>query len=221
MNTITGYGAYQPNYYQGAVQSRKEKSSVDESKTAGKTEKDPVQLSSAAKKLLKEIQKKYGNMDVMVGRYETDEEASAYLAKGTKEFGVLIDAEELEEMAKDEDLKNKNLNLLDEAVGKLSDMKDQLGDKKDEVAKMGVSIGKDGTVSYFAELEKSSEQQKERIEKSREEKKEQAVQEEKKKKTRVKAESVEELIEKIREVKWDNIGEEKAAAATSTVDYSV
>lgn len=222
MNTITGYGAYQSNYYQNTVQERKEKNSVDEAKTADKAEKNPVNLSSAAKKLLKEIQKKYGNMDVMVGSYETEEEAAAYLSRGTKDFGVLIDPEELEEMAKDDDLKKKNFDLLDEAVGKLSDMKDQLGDKKDDVVRMGVSIGKDGAVSYFAELEKGSAQQKERIEKSREAKKEQAAAlEEKKKKVKLRAESAEELLEKIREVNWDNIKEEKAAAAANRVDYTV
>ncbi|NBH81951.1 hypothetical protein D7X88_15065 [bacterium C-53] len=220
MNTISGFGAYQSSFYQNTLQERKEKNSVEEKKT-DKTEKNPVQLSSAAKKLLKEIQKKYGDMDIMVGRYETEEEATAYLAKGTKSFGVLIDPEELEEMAQDEDLKEKNLNLIDEAVGKLSDMQDQLGDKKDDVAYMGVSIGKDGKVSYFAELEKGSAQQKERIEESREAKKEQAAQEEKKKRTRVRAESVEELIEKIRAVDWNNIKEEKTTVAASKFDFSI
>ena len=67
MNTISGFGAYQSSFYQNTLQERKEKNSVEEKKT-DKTEKNPVQLSSAAKKLLKEIQKKYGDMDMSSGR---------------------------------------------------------------------------------------------------------------------------------------------------------
>ena len=39
--------------------------------------------------------------------------------------------------------------MLDEATGKLSDMTTYLGDKADEVTRLGVSIGKDGMMTFL------------------------------------------------------------------------
>ena len=76
-------------------------------------------------------------------------------------------------------MKKQNLSLLDEAVGKLDDIKEELKEtgREDEVVSLGVTIGKDGQVSYFAELEKAGERQKEFVDKMREEKKEAAKEE--------------------------------------------
>ena len=46
-------------------------------------------------------------MDFIVADYESEEEASAYLSRGTKEYSVLIDPELLEEMAADGKTKEK------------------------------------------------------------------------------------------------------------------
>ena len=157
-------------------------------------------------------------MDFIVADYENEEEAAAYLSRGTKEYSVLIDPESLEEMASDEKTKEKYLSLIDEATDQLSDVKEQLKEEGNEVTRVGVSIGKDGTISYFAELEKSSAQQKERLEKAQEKKKEEKQTEKKEaakgeknyyqetKRTRVTASSVEELLEKIKQVDWNKIG---------------
>lgn len=220
MNTITGYGAYQSNYYNSAVQDRKEKSSTQETKKTEPSENDTVKMSAGAKKLLKELQQKYSNMDFMVGAYETEEEAASYLSRGTKEYSVLIDPEELEKMAADQETKDKNLELLDDAVGQLSNMKEELGDKEGDVKRLGVSIGENGTLTFFADLEKSAEQQKDRIEKANQAKKEDKAAAEKKKKAHIEAESAEELLKKIRELKWDNIKEETTTAA-SRFDCSI
>ena len=162
-------------------------------------------------------------MDFIVADYDSEEEAAAHLSRGTKEYSVLIDAEELERMAADDDVKKQNLSLLDEAVGKLDEAKKQLGDHKDEVVSMGVSIGKNGEMSFFAELEKVSERQKDFVDKIREDKKEAAKEAEsdktnprqahrydyeRSKRTTVYASSTEELIDKIKNVDWDNIKEE-------------
>ena len=178
MNKVSGYNVYQNNYYDQSVKNRKESdksSRTDSSKKTNSTKKtnnNRVQLSDKAKALLQELKKTYSNMDFMVADYESEEEAASYLSRGTKEYSVLIDAEELERMASDDDIKNQNLSLLDEAVGKLDEVKDQLGEHKDEVMRIGISIGKDGEMSFFAELEKVSERQKEFIDKIREDKKE-------------------------------------------------
>ena len=238
MSKVNGYSVYQSNYYTNTIQNRKEQDKTQKSDSAskasmtGKTEPNTVQLSDKAKALLQELKKQYNNMDFFVADYDTEEEAASYLSRGTKEFSVLIDPEELERMAEDEEVKNQNLALLDEAVGKLGDMKEQLKETEngDQVIQLGVTIGKDGEVSYFAELEKVSERQKDFIEKIRADKKEatkEAAEEaqkaesskiagskqdayifEKSKRTTVYAGSVEELLEKIANVDWNAVKEE-------------
>lgn len=222
MNRVNSYSAYQNSYYESTVKNRKEQ---EKTKAANKQEevkksKQP-ELSSRAKRLLQELQKKYGNMDFMVGSYDTDEEAASYLSRGTKEYSVLIDPEELEKMASDEGTKEKYLGMLEEATGKLKEMRTQLGDRKDEVAHMGVSIGKDGSMSFFADLEKVNEKQRERIEKKREEKRAEGSSKDSVKRTRVSASSTEELLKKINQVDWSKIKEEKADGNTRRFDYSI
>lgn len=231
MNKVNGYGAYQNNLYDSLVQNRKDQSKTskyDSSKKADKSGKanGSVQLSDKAKALLQELKKKYTNMDFIVADYDSEEEAASYLSRGTKEYSVLIDSEELERMASDESVKEQNLALLDEAVGKLDEIKNQLGDHKDEVVSMGITIGKDGEMSFFAELEKAGERQKEFIDSIREGKKEAAEKAaadkadprhpyahgyERGKRTTVHASTVEELLDKISNIDWDSIKEESTA----------
>lgn len=231
MSKVEGYGVYQNSYYNNAVKNSTAKETGKADK-ANKTEKkDKVQLSNKAKKLLEELKKDYKNMDFIIADYETDEEAASYLSRGTKEYSVLIDPETLEEMAADEDTKAKYTGILEDAVGQLKDMESELGDKKEEVTHLGISIGKDGQVSYFAELEKAGERQKEFIERTRESKKEERAEQAKKaeekasgertKKTRVEADSVDELLEKIKSVDWDQIKSEGIPTTGGKFDFSI
>ena len=121
---------------------------------------------------MQELKKNYGNMDFIVADYSSDEEAQSYLSRGSKEYTVLIDPAELERMAEDDEVKTKNLALLDEAVGNLDALKEQLKDteNEDSVVHLGVTIGSNGSVSYFADLEKIGERQKEFVDKIREKK---------------------------------------------------
>lgn len=236
MSKIAGYGVYQNSYTGSTAQSRSARG-TEKANKADKTEKkEQVQLSDRAKKMLDELKKNYSNMDFIVADYETDEEASSYLARGTKEYSVLIEPETLEEMAADEDAKAKYTGILDDAVDQLKDIKDKLGDKKDEVAHIGISVGKDGQVSYFADLEKVGERQKEWIEKSRESRKEERADQEKRaqekknqdiaaqartKKTRVQADSVDELLEKIKGVDWDQVKSEEKPVTGGRFDSTI
>lgn len=228
MNKVGGYNAYQNNFIDSIIQQRKDQNKTsknDSSKKAGSAGKanGSIQLSDKAKALLQELKKTYSNMDFIVADYDSDEEASSYLSRGTKEYTVLIDSEELERMADDDSVKEQNLKFLDEATGKLDELKDQLGDHKDEVVRLGISIGKNGEISYFAELEKMGERQKEFIDSIRESKKEAAEKSEadkndprhrygqdyeRGKRTTVRASSIEELLDKISNIDWDSIKEE-------------
>lgn len=221
MNGIGSYNAMQKNIYGTAAQSRKT-AKADDKKTdeTKKTNSNSLQLSDKAKALLQELKKTYNNADIYVAEYETDEEAAEYLSRGSKDFSVLIDPEELERMAADDEVKKKNLNLLDESLGKLSEMKEELKEtgREDEVVTLGVNIGKDGQVSYFAELEKSGERTKEFVDKMLEDKKEADAEKadkvqdkynfEHSKRATVSANSVEELLEQIKNFNWDNVKEE-------------
>lgn len=222
MNGISSYGAYLGNQYNNNITNSQKANSTKQ--TQASKDKDEVKLSDKAKNLLQELRKTYGNVDFMVASYSSDEEADAYLSRGTKDFSVLIDPEELEKMANDEDTKKKNLGIIDEAMGKLSDMKDKLGDKKDEVTRLGVSIDKNGTVSYFAELETLSEKQRERIEEAKENKKEEEggyIQNSRVKRTKVTADSVDRLFDKINNVDWSKIKEEKPDPEMNRFDFSI
>lgn len=226
MSKVEGYGAYQNSYYNTVKNSTAKKQEKADKTDKSEKKESKVQLSKNAKKLLEELKKTYKNMDFIVADYETDEEAASYLSRGTKEFSVLIDPETLEEMAADKDAKAKYTGILEDAVGQLKDMETKLGDKKDEVTHLGISIGKDGQVSYFADLEKAGERQKEFIERTRESKKEERAAEEKKagertKKTRVEADSVEELLDKIQSVDWNQVKAEEKAVTGSKFDFSI
>lgn len=233
MDRVESYGVYRNSYY-GRTQTQKDAgaSKAAEKNTTKKTgQNSQVNLSENAKKLLKELQKNYKNMDFIVADYETDEEAASYLSRGKKQYSVLLSPEELEKMAADENVKKENLKVLDNAVSKLSELRDQLGDKGKDISRLGIVIDNNGEVSYFAELEKVSERQRERIEERRESKREEAKEAEKKarkeqgpwgvghtperdsvKKTTVHASSLEELIEKIGSIDWDDIQEEIVSA---------
>lgn len=222
MNGISSYGAYLGNQYNNITSSSSQSTKASK-QTQASTDKNEVKLSDKAKNLLKELRKSYGNVDFMVANYNTDEEADAYLSKGTKEFSVLIDPQELEKMASDENTKQKNLGVIDDAMNKLSDMKDKLGNKKDEVTRVGMSIDKNGTVSFFAELQTMSEKQRQRIEDAKAEKKDEGgyIQSPRVKKTKVTASSTDELLNKINNVDWSKIKEEKQAQDMNRFNFSI
>lgn len=223
MNGVSSYNAMQKNLYSTAAQSRKT-AKADDKKTDNtkKTTNNSVQLSDKAKALLQELKKTYNNADIYVAEYETDEEAAEYLSRGSKDYSVLIDPEELERMANDDEVKKQNLSLLDESLNKLGEMKEELKEtgREDEVVTLGVNIGKDGQVSYFAELEKNGERTKEFVDKMLEDKKEAAKEADKSGKAQdiynyehskravVSANSVEDLLEQIKNFNWDNVKEE-------------
>lgn len=231
---------------------QKQRNRTDKTDASGRTSKTDhtkyAKLSEKAKALLEELREKYGDTDFIVASYNSDEEAQHFLAKGTKAFTVLIDPEDLEAMANNEDVKNQTLSLLEEARNNLMNIQDQLTEEGDtHVKNLGVTISIDGKISYFAELEKMSQQQKERIEKAKETKAEEQAEAEKKadrekmeeridalksdrfhanlpqieKHTTVYADTIDELLEQIKNVNWDEIEEEKTIPAGRHFDLSI
>lgn len=250
MSIVNGYGTYRKySYGTDTVTASLDRKKYAEN--AKKAEKDSgvasdVKLSENAKKLLAELKETYGNMDFFVADYSSDEEAQSYLSRGTKEYSVLIDPATLEEMAASKESKEKYLGILDEATGKLSEIQKELSsDEENTISRIGISIDKDGKVSYFAELEKMGEKQKERIEKQKEkslaekaEAKRRERNEEKErvrnanrerqphipkvtKKVSVKSDSAEGLLEQIRSVDWSQVKAESRMDKGVKFDFSV
>ncbi len=206
-----------------------------------------VDLSEGAKKLLDELKEKYGNMDFFVSNYSSDEEAEDIMSRGTKEYSVLIDPETLEKMAADEETKEKYIGLIDESTNQLKDMKDQIEESGQKVESLGVKITADGTTQFFAKIKEQNEKYQKQIEDdkkaAKEEEKRAEQREEQKEKleklregpgnpygkkepayektTSVYADSVEELIDKIKNIDWSQIEATPVKNYGQKIDFTV
>jgi len=117
---------------------------------------DEVELSEAAKNLLAELKEKYGDIDFFVAEFSNDEEAQYYHNQSTKKYSCVIDPKTLEEMAADEAVKEKYVGIIDTADEKFDQVKEELGEDADQIKRMGITVDKDGVVTYFAELTKQT-----------------------------------------------------------------
>ena len=116
-------------------------------------------------------------------------------------------------------------------IAKLDDTED--GVKKSDIKNIGFYVKSDGSVSFFAELEKSGADQKKRIEQAREDKKAQKKEEEKEAKAKklkeqqedrvkrsvVRGDSASELMKNIQAVDWDKAAEEVRPIIGGNVDF--
>lgn len=245
MSFIEGYGVYQnqKNYYDTTTRNdrkTKESGSASRAEKTGGSDKGQVKLSEKAQKLLEELQKTYGNMDFIVADYASEEEAQYYLSRGTKEYSVLIDPETLEEMASDSETKEKYLSILSDATTDLDSIKEKLQEEGKDVKNIGITIDKDGKVSYFAELERMGERQREHIEQTREnrraeeeEARERAAKQEEAarrgqphiphttQKVSLKADTAEDLLAQIRAVDWTKVKPEEQARIGGRFDFNI
>lgn len=234
MSRIEGYGVYGAEREQNTQRSTNTKGVNNIKKTDTKEKVSQTKLSADAKNLLEQLKEKYSDMDFIVADYNSDSEAQEYLQRGTKQYSVLIEPELLEKMAADETTKEKYLGIIDNATAQIDNIKEQLGDDADNVKSLGISVSKDGTVNFFADLEKMSEKQREHIDRQRKEKSKESKETEtasKKKqddyseitskKAFAKANTIDELIEKIKNIDWNNIRETKEDAQGSRFDMSI
>ena len=235
MSKIAEYAA--SNYYNTVQQKNQKSGDVRSGRAneASRTDKTrQPQLSSRAQKLLEKLRKTYGNMDFMVADFDNGEDAKAILSRGTKEFSVLFSSEELEKMASDEKYEKEYMERIQGAVRMSEQINEETGfgsiigkdGEESRITKMGVAFNKDGTMTYFAELEKMSEKQQERIEKAREERAEADSNRGTRvinpiiKKTTVQASSAEELLKKMSEVDWNKVNEERKEEG-NRFDFSI
>lgn len=181
MSKIDSYNTYQNAYDTQLLSQRTSTVKTEAAKTtpngwesdpvkvehSAKTEKkQTTELSERAQKLLEELKAKYSNMDFVIADYSSEEEAKQLLSRGTKEYSVLMDPATLEKMAADDEVKAQYMDIIDQSTAKLDDMKEELKDSGQDVKRIGFSVDENGQVSYFAELEKASKAQSERLEKN-------------------------------------------------------
>ena len=167
-----------------------------------------IKLSDNAKNLLEELRKKYGNMDISVAEWSTDEEQDYYAGLTDKYYSVLINPELLEKMAADDSVREQYESVLGNA-GKASEtLKEELGEDVDKIKSFSITMDADGKVTYAVKLLKNmaeqsknnTKTQKERLEEQRAARKEEAKKQEEELETeKIEADSIEGLIAAIKE----------------------
>ena len=218
-----------------------EKASDDQIKvSANKTDNAISKLSEGAQAVLDRLKEKYNNSDIFVADFSNDEEAQQIMSRGTKEYSILITPDELEKMAADEAYEKDRNELIDNAFAMADKIKDEysvdkaLNEDGDStiVNRIGISIGNDGSVKIFADLEELNAKEKERIQAARDKRAEDKKVEDKKaeekaeekrlekskesmydfenllsktKKATVEASSIEELMDKIKGYDWSAV----------------
>ncbi len=244
---IRRFGGHRAEGPEGSGRPPKDDDRIKEKKTEGTDGVfNGVELSDGAKKILDELKEKYGeNTDFFVANYSSEEEAQEYLSRGTKQYSVLIEPELLEEMARDNEAKEKYMGIIEEGTKQLDNIKEQLKEagKDGDVKNIGFSVDRDGNVNFFAQLEQNAKARSEWIEEQRKERRaERKAEEESRerkrledrkdprdfkdfernqvKKADIKASTAEELFDKIVNFDWDSVKSEQKLTVGSKVDFS-
>jgi hypothetical protein len=184
----------------GAFESIKEASSKDTKgvktgnygKTIGK-----AQLSEEGAKYYEELKKKYSGMDFVL----VSKDMKNYAKQNASSYGnankmvVLIDEEKIERMATDENFRAKYEGLIAKAQSTMPALK-SLAEKNGNVKSIGMQVNDNGTASFFAVMQKSSQSMTEKLAAKRAEKKQAEKQAEKKAE---KKEQAEERLQKARD----------------------
>ena len=215
MNGVNSYAAYD-NYYSSTINNKSNDTKAASGRKTNSSQNSVSQpkLSDKAQDLLEKLKKTYKNMDFMVAGKGDD--AKEILSRGTKEFSVLFSTEELEKMHADKTYEKEYMNKVQGAVRMSEQINKQFGfgptSEKGNITKIGIAFNNDGSTSYFASLEKMSENQRARIEKNIPIRS---------KRTQVSATSIDELIQKMNKIDWSKIREEDHTNHGYGLDYSI
>lgn len=190
---------------------------------------DEERLSAKAKGYLESLRKKYGDYDFVV----SDNLDTSKAAGNTKDYSVILTTEEIEKMAEDEDYAKKVMGQVGKAVDVINNLWEKDLGEGVQFSQLTVSFDSEGNMELFAQLEKLSSEQQERLasakekraeakkaaeEKAKEAKETEKVEDEDAKELTgilfkgadVEASSEEELLAKIFAIDWKNIAEQEA-----------
>ena len=200
------------------------------------------ELSETASSYYEELKAKHKDVEFVLVDNDQKSFAKEYTSNlvSEKSMIVLISEDEVEQMAVDESVRNKNESIIADAKAQMPDLIEQLKKSGTEVKAFGIEFNDDGTSSYFAVVDKSMAAQKERIEdkvtEKRAEKKAEAKEANaerlegkltgrKEDLTTVTASSMEDLIKKIKDVmfeaKADSIKTEQEMMVGQNFDFSL
>lgn len=132
-----------------------------------------VNLSDKAKEYYDKLKSKFHGMDFIL----VSKDMKSQVAANASAYGnalkpvVLIDDEKLERMANDESYRKKYEGIIAMSEKKLQEAKNSLVSSGANVKNFGMSVGKDGRMSFFATIEKANKAQTKALEKRQAEKK--------------------------------------------------
>lgn len=207
------------------------KNEVAKSATTKNTVGNP-KLSEKASSYYEELKAKHGDVEFVLVSNDKKDIAKEYTSNlvSDKSMIVLISEDEVEQMAIDENLRNKNETLIEDAKLQIPGLLEELKKSGTEVKSFGMEFNDDGTASYFAVVDKSMAAQKERIEAKQEEKRAEKKADEKEAARKedlvtVSANSMDELIKKIQDVvyttKADSVMTEQEKMVGQSFDFSI
>ena len=157
-----------------------------------------VKLSDAAKDYYKELKGKFANSNfILVSndmKSQVQQNASAY--GNANGMVILIDEEKLERMATDESYRKKYEGIIKMSETLMQQAKNSLSSTGASVKNFGMSVDSNGNTSFFATLEKASDNQTKLMEKKAKAKKEAKLKEKKATEKREKEERLEKTKEK-------------------------
>ncbi len=185
------------------------KSSGNYGKTIGK-----AQLSEEGAKYYEELKKKFSGMDFVLVSSDMKEYAKANASSygNANRMVVLIDEEKIERMATDEKYRAQYEGLITKAQSQMPQLQSVMKNNSD-VKTIGMQVNDNGTASFFAVMNKSSQEISEKIAAKRKAKKEAEKAAEKK-------EAKQERLDKINEKRAEN-AKETSQSDTGDDDYVI
>lgn len=178
---------------------------------------DEQKLSDKAQSYLATLREKYGDYDFVVSN---DLDASKTVGSD-KPYSVILTAEEIERMAEDDEYAQKVMGQVGDAVDTLKNLSEKDLGEGVQFSQLSITFDSEGNQKLFAQLEKLTDDQKERLEEAKEkraEKQKEAADKVKAdkepeddgmpitfKSADVEAENEEELLKKIFEIDWTKI----------------
>ena len=189
--------------------------SVDDEIAGGAYAADETKLSAKAQSYLENLRKKYGDYDISV----SSNPDAASTVGSSKEYSVIFTPEEIEQMANDDEYAEKVMGNVGNAVDMLKNLSEKDLGEGVQFSQLAVSFDNDGNMKLFAQLEKLSADQKERLDAARERRAEEKSDEEKVdeeptqilyKSADIEADDEESLLAKILGIDWNAIAEQEA-----------
>ncbi len=128
---------------------------------------DEDKLSAKAKDFLEKLRQDYGDYGFVIA--DNVDNPLDVIGPSDKKYFVVLSSDEIERMANDEEYANEIMGKVDSSINKLNEIQEKglLGEGV-RFKKIAISFDDEGNTKLFAELERMSEEQQERLKEARE-----------------------------------------------------